>query len=248
VTAVDPEALGASLRRLKRRREPAVLEQSLRQLVSACVGLFGYSGCGVMLADEHGELHCAVAHDKTSRLLGEAQMTTGQGPCVDTFVRQMLIASDDLRDDPRWPEVTARLRDQEVRAVIGVPLRLSGVAVGSLDVFHDRRHRWDRSERHALSRYAEIGGAMLAAAVSAEQSGELAAQLTHALQHRAPIERGVGYLMARDGIGQGEAFDRLRAAARRNRRKIGEVAADLLHTGRLPGERRRPPATPGPIF
>ncbi len=88
---------------------------------------------------------------------------------------------------------------------------------------------------------------MLAAAVSAEQSGELAAQLTHALQHRAPIERGVGYLMARDGIGQVEAFDRLRTAARRNRRRIGEVAAELLRTGRLPGE-RRPPAAPGSIF
>jgi GAF domain-containing protein len=247
VTAVDPEALGASLRRLKRRSETAVLEQSLRQLVSACVGLFGYSGCGVMLADEHGELHCAVAHDKTSQLLEEAQMSTGQGPCVDTFVRETLIASDDLRADPRWPEVTDRLRDQQVRAVIGVPLRLSGVTVGSLDVFHDRQHRWDRSERHALLRYAEIGGAMLAAAVSAEQSGELAAQLTHALQHRAPIERGVGYLMARDGIGQVEAFDRLRTAARRNRRRIGEVAAELLRTGRLPGE-RRPPAAPGSIF
>jgi transcriptional regulator with GAF, ATPase, and Fis domain len=237
VTTVDPEALGASLRRLKRRSEPAVLEQSLRQLVSACVGLFGYSGCGVMLADERGELHYAVANDETSQRLEEAQIATGQGPCVDTFVRDTLIASDDLRTDPRWPEVTARLTDQRVRAVIGVPLRLSGVTVGSLDVFHDRQHRWDGSERHALTRYADIGGAMLAAAISAEQSSELAAQLTYALRHRAPIERGVGYLMARDGIGQVEAFDRLRTSARSSRRKIGEVAEALLRTGRLPGER-----------
>ena len=124
-----------------------------------------------------------------------------------------------------------------MRAVIGVPIRLSGVTVGSLDVFHDRQHRWDESERHALTRYADVGGAMLAAAISAEQSGELAAQLTYALEHRAPIERGVGYLMARDGIDQVDAFDRLRTAARSNRRKIGEVAEDLLRTGRLPGER-----------
>jgi AmiR/NasT family two-component response regulator len=74
-----------------------------------------------------------------------------------------------------------------------------------------------------------------------------AAQLTHALQHRAPIARGVGYLMARDGIGQGEAFDRLRMAARRNRWKIGVVAAELLHTGQLPGECGTRVA-PGSIF
>ncbi len=235
-TGVDPEALGASLRRLQRRSETAVLEQALRQLVSACVGLFGYSGCGVMLADERGELRYAVANDETSQLLEDAQIATGQGPCVDTFVRDTLIASDDLRADPRWPDVTARLTGKRVRAVIGVPVRLSGVTVGSLDVFHDRQHRWDDSERHALTRYAEIGGAMLAAAVSAEQSSELAAQLTYALEHRAPIERGVGYLMARDGIEQVAAFDRLRTAARSSRRKIGEVAMDLLDTGLLPGE------------
>ena len=41
-----------------------------------------------------------------------------------------------------------------------------------------------------------------------------------------------------DRIGQIDAFNRLRSAARDNRRKIGEVARELLSTGRLPGERR----------
>ena len=43
--------------------------------------------------------------------------------------------------------------------------------------------------------------------------------------------------MARDRIGQTEAFNRLRTAARSCRRKIGDVARDLLRTGRLPNER-----------
>ena len=42
-----------------------------------------------------------------------------------------------------------------------------------------------------------------------------------ALDYRAPIERGVGYLMARDGLDQAPAFQRLRTAARSNRRRIG---------------------------
>lgn len=112
------------------------------------------------------------------------------------------------------------------------------MTVGSLDVFRDGWHDWDESERHALVRYAEIGGTLLTAAVTAEQSGELAAQLTYAIEHRAPIERGVGYLMARDRIGQTEAFNRLRTAARNSRRKIGDVADELLRTGRTPSERR----------
>ncbi len=64
---IDPAALGASLRRLRNRREPAVLEQSLQQLVTACVELFGLDGSGLMLADEGGGLRYAVATDPTSQ-------------------------------------------------------------------------------------------------------------------------------------------------------------------------------------
>ena len=78
---------------------------------------------------------------------------------------------------------------------------------------------------------------MVQAAVTASRTGELADQLAYALEYRAPIERGIGYLMARDGVTQTEAFTRLRQASRSSRRKVGEVAADLLATGRLPGER-----------
>jgi GAF domain-containing protein len=120
--------------------------------------------------------------------------------------------------------------------VLGVPVRLSGTVVGSLDIFCDGTHRWSAAERDALSRYGQVSEALLAAAVSAEQAGELAAQLNYALDYRAPIERGVGYLMARDGLDQAAAFFRLRSAARNSRRRIGDVAADLLRTGRLPGE------------
>ena len=237
-TKIDSAALAASLRRLQQDRAPEVLEQSLQQLVTACVEMFGVDGSGVMLADEGGDLRYAVATDPTSKELEDAQLATGEGPCVDTYINDEPTLSVDIYSDDRWQRLTERLAHRRVRGVLGVPIKLSGVTVGSLDVFRDGRDEWDESEQQALSRYAEIGGALLTAAVAAEQSSELAAQLTYAIQHRAPIERGVGYLMARDRIGQVDAFNRLRSAARDNRRKIGEVARELLATGRLPGERR----------
>jgi GAF domain-containing protein len=235
---IDSAALAASLRRLQEDRSPAVLEQSLQQLVAACVELFGVDGCGLMLADEGGDLRYAVATDPTSKELEDAQLDTGEGPCVDTYLNDELVVSPDVYTDDRWPSFTERLGRHRSRCVLGVPVKLSGVTVGSLDVFRDARDSWDESEQDALTRYAEVGGALLTAAVAAEQSNELAAQLSYAIQHRAPIERGVGYLMARDRIGQTEAFNRLRSAARDNRRKIGDVARELQSTGRLPGEHR----------
>ena len=236
-TKIDSAALAASLRRLQQDRAPEVLEQSLQQLVTACVELFGVDGSGVMLADEGGDLRYAVATDPTSKELEDAQLATGEGPCVDTYINDEPVASADIYTDDRWPKFLERLDQKGVRGVLGVPMRLAGVAVGSLDVFRDERRDWSTPERDALTRYAEIGGALLTAAVTAEQSSELATQLSYAIEHRAPIERGVGYLMARDRIGQNDAFNRLRTAARSSRRKIGDVARDLLCTGRLPGER-----------
>jgi signal transduction protein with GAF and PtsI domain len=235
----DSEDLGASLRRLAQQHQGAtVLETSLRELVDACNGIFRLRGSGVMLADEHGELRYALASDRTSQLLEDAQLATGEGPCVDTFVRAELVSCSDVRNDPRWPALGPRLAGQPVGAVLGVPIRFASVTVGSLDVYQEREHEWDDSERNALSRYGAVAGQLLVAAVSAECSGVLADQLTHAVQHRAPIERGVGYLMARDGIGQVESFNRLRTAARSSRRAMGDVADALLRTGRLPAEDR----------
>jgi hypothetical protein len=123
-----------------------------------------------------------------------------------------------------------------VGAVLGVPVRLSGGCVGSLDLYRNHAHVWDESEQQALIRYGEVIETMLAAALSAEQAGELANQLNYALEYRVVIERGIGYLMARDELDQTAAFNRIRTSARNSRRKIGDVAADLLSTGRLPEE------------
>lgn len=235
--SVDPQALAASLRRLHDQHEGAMLKGSLRRVVDSCVALFGVDGSGIMIADEHSELRYAVASDGPSHLLEHAQLQTGQGPCVDTFVRDEVTACADVADDPRWPQLAPIVRGTGVAAVLGVPVHLSGLCVGTLNVHRVAVQDWDTSEVQALGRYAEVVEAMLAAAVSAEQAGELAAQLTYALDYRVPIERGIGYLMARDRIGHTEAFNRLRAAARNHRRKIGDVAEALLTTGRLPGER-----------
>jgi AmiR/NasT family two-component response regulator len=42
--------------------------------------------------------------------------------------------------------------------------------------------------------------------------------------------------MARDRIDRSTALERLRRSARAHGRRIGDVAGDLLDTGRLPGD------------
>ncbi len=237
---VDAAALSSSLRRLAEQRDRSDLFESLKRVIDASGQLFAVTGGGLMLADEQGDLRYIVATSEPSRALERVQLETGEGPCVDTYVRDEVVVTADVAVDTRWPNAGPPIAEHGIGAVLGVPIHLAEVTVGSLDLYVDVPYKFDDSEIEALARYGDVVEAMLHAAVTASAAGQLADQLAYALDYRAPIERGIGYLMARDQLQHAEAFGRLRSAARSSRRKIGEVAAELLETGRLPDESRQP--------
>ena len=236
-TSIDAGALAASLQRLRDRPDDgAVLESSLQTIVDAGAELFGLTGSGLMLVDEHGALRYVTSTDPASRLLEEAQVATGQGPCVTSFVRDEPVATADVRVDDRWPELASRVVDGGVGAVLGVPVHLFGAAVGSLDVYCDSAHRWSSDQRDALARFAVVADAVIETAVRADQAGRLAHRLSHALDLRVPVERATGYLMARDHLDRPAALERLRRSARAGGCRLGDLAVALLRTGRLPDD------------
>jgi GAF domain-containing protein len=238
--AIDPDALAASLRRLAALGEPGTsVVEALRHVTEACVDLFGVAGSGIMLADEQNIPRYVAASDGPGRILEVAESETGQGPCTEAFVNNAVVPSTDVTAEERWPDLAAALRPHGVRAVLGLPVRLGGVSVGTLDVYYDRPHVWMDDECQALGRYRDVIESTLAAAVAAHNAGELASQLQYALDYRVTIERGVGYLMARDQVDSITAFTQLRRAARDTQSKIGDVAQRLVSTGRLPGETAR---------
>jgi hypothetical protein len=238
--AIDPEGLAASIRRLATLGKPGIsVVEALRHVTEACVDLFGVTGSGIMLADEQNVPRYVAASDGPGRMLELAEGDTGQGPCTEAFVNNTVVASTDVTAEARWPDLASAIRPHAVRAVLGLPVRLGGVTVGTLDVFYDRPHVWQDDECQALARYRDVVESTLATAVAAHNAGELAAQLQYALDYRVIIERGVGYLMARDQVDSMAAFNKLRRAARDQQSKIGDVAQRLVSTGLLPTERTR---------
>ena len=233
--SIDSQALDASLRRLAGRGAVRDVVPALEDIITACVELFDISGSGIMVADEQNITRYVAASNSASRALEIAESRTGQGPCTTAFVTNQVVASDDLIADGRWPDLAADMTSSGVRAILGIPVVFGGVPVGTLDVYRDRPQEWTDRERTAVSRYAAVVGATLAASLEAHRAGELAGQLQYALDYRIVIERGVGYLMASKGIDPLAAFNELRTAARNRRVKIGAIAEELLATGRLRG-------------
>jgi GAF domain-containing protein len=230
---VDRKALEASLRRLDRLAVGQLdMASLLNRVVGAAGQLFPVSGAGLMVVDTAHELRYLASSDQVGRWLEDAQLQTGEGPCVDAFILDRPVHTADVLAEQRWPRLR-RLLEQalekaKVRAVLGVPVRLGGGPVGILWAYIDDPCEWDEDDVEALCSYARVIENLLALSVAAHRSDQLAGQLQYALDYRVAIERAIGFVMARDGVDAVTAFNGLRTKARNSRRKIGEVAEETV--------------------
>jgi GAF domain-containing protein len=220
--------LQQTLEALAAKTESVPLDDALQQAVEAAATLYSGSGSGVMLADGEHVLHYVVATDGHGRDLERVQELTGTGPCVDALVEGHAVHTVDASTDERWPEIHEALADTAVRAVLGTPIHVGGAIVGSLNLYRDTTDPWPQEQIDGLVAFSRLVDRLLIAALHAERHGRTVEQLEHALEHRVTIERAVGVLMEREQIDAVTAFQRLRSAARTNRRRAAEVAAELL--------------------
>lgn len=226
---VDEGALRQSLADLELPAgDESDLQGAIERVVRGAAAVFAGSGVGLMLiADDGHSLRYVASSDDVARRLELAHEKSGEGPCVDAFVRDGCVRTDDLFSESRWPALRAELREQPIRAVLGLPTRL-GTPVGTLNLYCERPRAWDDSEVAALEAYNSLLEARLGTALLARKHGRIVDQLQLALDSRVTIERAIGLIMGRDGVDGPEAFNQLRQVARSSRRRVSAVAEDVL--------------------
>jgi GAF domain-containing protein len=197
-------------------------------LLDAICGVFGITGAGLMLVDEVSGLRYVAATDDGAHVLEQVQEQVEAGPCVESFVNDVEVVVQDFEADERWPEIHEPLLAAGVRSVLGVPTRLGGGPVGTLNVYTAEPRAWDQSERDAIRAFNSLLEGQIASAVALRHHGRVVEQLQYALENRVVIERAIGMLMARDDIDAVTAFARLRRTARSSRRTVAVLARDIL--------------------
>lgn len=236
VSNLDPRALAAALQQSEGVSADPTLDAALDQLVGTIAEVFRVSGAGLMFLDESRALRYVASSDEPGRVLEKAQVELGYGPCVDSLVHDRHVMSEDVATDDRWPGLGEIVAPAGVHAVLGVPAHVAGVAIGSLNVYYDRPHGWDQSEVAGLTAFNSVIERLVEQGLLARQQGETVSQLEHALGSRVVIERAVGLLMEREKVDAVAAFDLLRRAARESRRKVPDVAEELLSGKPLPAK------------
>jgi hypothetical protein len=211
------------------------LEAAVRPALVAATRLFLVAGVILAVVDERGEPGWAVAAGDLAELLERATGPLWAGPCQEVLGSGTLVRTSSLPDDQRWPELAAALGFAGVNSLLCVPVEGAAGPVGALTAVRRPDRPWQVHEVESVMTYGVLLAGLLRVAGESETRAQVITQLEHALRHRVMVEQAKGILMEREGLDPAAAFDRLRRAARAARRRVGEVAAEVVG-GEVPPE------------
>ena len=200
------------------------------RLCGVCPGLVGMNGAGVMLMSGDIPRGSLCASNEVSHLIEDLQYTLGEGPCVDAYQQDRVVAEPDLADPVtrRWFGFTPPALEAGVRAVFGFPLRVGAVRLGALNLYRD----WPgplTGDQHAD---ALVVADLAARWVLEAQAGAPADAVAEALESGADfhfvVHNAAGMVSVQQGVSVTEALIRLRAYAFSNDRLLADVADDVV--------------------
>ncbi len=175
-------------------------------------------------------LEFLAASDENTKLLELFQVQNHEGPCLDAYRTATPVINADLADAAaRWPRFAPRATAAGFRSVHAFPLRLRSEVIGALNVFGDQPgdtlNDTDVPIVQALADVAAIG---LIQERAIRRGEILAEQLQGALNSRIIIEQAKGATAQAHGVSVDEAFTLIRSYARRNNRRLGDVAHTII--------------------
>lgn len=231
----DQQALSRVLRQFARTMANTYdIVEALHDLSENVVEVLEATAAGVGLYDE-GRLRFVTATSDAAAEAERLQERLQDGACVEAIALDAPVAVPDLRDQHgRWPEYAPQLEGIGFRAVLGLPLVVDDRKVGSLDVYSTDPRPWDDDVVAAARVLADIGGAFVLNATRLAGHLEAEERLREALSSSFATEQAKGVLAARLDITTTAAWDRIRAAARRDGVTVGDLARRIVESGHTP--------------
>lgn len=201
----------------------------LQTLVEACADLLDASAAGLMLADSRGELSVVASTSEKSRLVELMQLSSGNGPCVESFSAGQLVMIDDIETvASQWPEFYREAHEQGFRAVHAVPLRLRGSVLGTLNLFLTQTGRLTAEDASVAQGLADVATIGILQERAARENDIARDQLQHALNSRVVIEQAKGVVAQTKSVDMDAAFNMLRQHARSNNLNLRDVAEQVV--------------------
>lgn len=212
----------------------------LFRLVEHVTEILRVDGAGVSLVDEEGRLRRVTTVNELTARLESVEEETQEGPCVDAFRRNEVVAVADLAAaGSNWPRWAAEADGLGVAAVLGVPLSVHDRVLGAMNVYSRVQRPWSDGDVRVARVLTDMAASYVANASDLERSRRTAEQLQEALDSRIVIEQAKGVLVAEEHVSVDDAFVILRTHSRNHGASLRDVANAVVHLGLRPSLPRR---------
>jgi GAF domain len=200
------------------------------RLCRACPGIVGVNGAGVMLMSGDIPRGSLCTSDEVSQLIEELQYTLGEGPCVDAYRQDRVVAEPDLADPVtrRWLAFTPPALAAGARAVFGFPLRAGTVRLGALNLYRDCPGPLSDDQHADALVVADVAARWVLEAQAGAPPDTVAEELEAGADFHFAVHNAAGMVSVQGGISVTEALIRLRAFAFSSDRLLAEVAEDVI--------------------
>ena len=183
----------------------------------------GVDIAGVLLVGKGGTHQTLAPTSDVMFKLDELQMTTGEGPCLQAALDEIVIRTDDFRDEPRFPKYAPKVVELGLLSALSLKLYTADRTAGALNLFGYEPRPWN-------SEAETIGMVLAAQAASAILASRESEQLQSALSTRDRIGQAKGIIMERFKIDDVRAFEMLRKLSQDTNTKLVDVAHRVIDT------------------
>lgn len=183
----------------------------------------GVDEAGILLVGKNNTFETLGPTSELAVKLDELQMRHHEGPCLEAALDEVVIRTDDFRDEPRFPHYAPEVVKLGVLSALSFKLYTADRTAGALNLFGFQPNLWT-SEAETIGM---VLAAHAAAAVLASREGE---QLQSALSTRDRIGQAKGIIMERFNIDDVQAFAMLRQLSQDTNTKLIDVAQKVIDT------------------
>lgn len=206
------------------------LIEFLHNLADHAAAVSGVSSVGLLLADQHGDLHHVAASSASAKHLELFQIQNSEGPCFDCFQsREPIVVADLHEADELWPAFAPHAVSVGVRSVHAFPMRLRDRVIGAMNIFGEEPRPIDPTDAKLVQAMTDVATIAILQERAISSAETLTEQLQGALNSRIVIEQAKGVISRDYGVDVDTAFATLRTYARRNHLRLADLSHDVVN-------------------
>ena len=207
------------------------LDDILKLIVTVTANVMDSKICSLWILDEkEGALKIRATQTLSEAYLKERSLKLEEGIVGYVAQHNKPLAIPDVLKEPRYKEKELA-RKEGLVSMLSVPMAVKDKVIGVINCYTSYAHEFTETERDLLTMVANQ------AAICIENT-ELMVKtkvIQEELETRKLLERAKGVMMKRHGLGEEEAFKRIRKASMDSRKTMREIAEAILLTDKMGG-------------